>query len=65
MAYIFGLVEESCEMLGIWLFNVTLFYYGNRTFESMVFEIPKRLYIGFFGFGLLDIFVTIIARLFN
>jgi hypothetical protein len=59
-SYLIGLLEESCEMVGILLFNLTLFIYGTRHANTIFFSISKPWYIGFLLFGILDTIATMI-----
>ena len=56
--YIVGLLEESCEMLGIFLFNITLFLYCQKYLDNQPIYLSKKLYIIAMVFGLFDICVT-------
>lgn len=56
---IIGLIEESLEMLGIFLFNLTLFnYYKNNSTKTLLLSLPYTLC--FLIFGILDITITLI-----
>jgi len=61
--YIITLFEESFEILGIFLFNFIIFYYGFNNFGISDYKLSKRWYVGLFLFGLIDIILTIFVQL--
>ena len=61
-AYLIVFFEEFFEIIGIFLFNVFVFTYGQKYLNLNVFSLPRRWYLGAFLFGILDIVITAIVQ---
>lgn len=62
MSYVVVFLEESFEILGIFLFNFFVFTYGQNYLNLSVWPLPKRWYFGAFLFGFLDTVVTVFVQ---